>query len=148
MAFIQHLRIAGNELYVPYMYKDSKDNVTVGIGHKLNNADMAKALPFVERGTNKRAHKNHIINAFNKVKNSSISGQAGHLKFQPLTNIVLSEADAVSTAGDDMDEFIRILRHSASFPDFDTYPESAKMGLLDMAYTTGVEGIKNICEFL
>ena len=144
MAFIQHLRIAGNELYVPYMYKDSKDNVTVGIGHKLNNADMAKALPFVERGTNKRAHKNHIINAFNKVKNSSISGQAGHLKFQPLTNIVLSEADAVSTAGDDMDEFIRILRHSASFPDFDTYPESAKMGLLDMAYTTGVEGIKNI----
>ncbi len=28
-------------------------------------------------------------------------------------------------------------------PEFDTYPEPAKMGLLDMAYTTGVEGIKN-----
>ena len=30
-----------------------------------------------------------------------------------------------------------------NFPEFDTYPETAKMGLLDMAYTTGVEGIKN-----
>ncbi|MFB3133292.1 MAG: hypothetical protein ACE10K_12295, partial [Rhodothermales bacterium] len=72
--FIQHLRTAGNELYVPYMYKDKKDNVTVGIGHKLKNADVAKVLPFVERGTNKKAHKNHIINAFNKVNNSPISG--------------------------------------------------------------------------
>ncbi len=142
-AFIQHLKDAGNELFVPYMYKDREENVTVGIGHLLKNPDMAKVVPFVERGTNKTAHENHRINAFNKVKNSKISGQAGHLNFKPLTNIVISEADAVCLAGDDMNEFIRILRSTMNFPEFDTYPETAKMGLLDLAYTTGVEGIKN-----
>ncbi len=142
-AFIQHLRDAGNELFVPYMYKDKKDNVTVGIGHLLKNSDMAKVVPFVERGTNKKAHENHRINAFNKVKNSKISGQTGHRKFKSLTNIIISEADAVCVAGDDMDEFIRILKSTMNFPEFDTYPETAKMGLLDMAYTLGVEGIKN-----
>ncbi len=142
-AFIQHLRDAGNELFVPYMYKDKKDNVTVGIGHLLKNSDMAKVVPFVERGTNKKAHENHRINAFNKVKNSKISGQTGHRKFKSLTNIIISEADAVCLAGDDMDEFIRILKSTMNFPEFDTYPETAKMGLLDMAYTLGVEGIKN-----
>ena len=142
-AFIQHLRAAGNELFVPYMYKDREENVTVGIGHLLDNADMAKMLSFVERGTSKKAHKNHIINAFNKVKNSKISGKAGHLNFKPLTNIVISEADAVCLAGDDMNEFIRLLKGSTSFPEFDTYPETVKMALLDMAFTLGVAGLKN-----
>ncbi len=141
-AFIQHLKDAGNELFVPYMYKDENENVTVGIGHLLRNPDMAKAVPFVERGTNKSAHKNHIVNAFNKVKNSPISGQAKHLKFKPLTNIVISEAEAENLAKKDMGQFIQILRSEMNFPEFDTYPEAAKMGLLDMAYTLGVEGTK------
>ncbi len=140
MAFIQHLKDAGNELYVPYMYKDKKDNVTVGIGTYLKNANEAKNLPFVERGTNKPVHDNHKINAFNKVRNSSIPGAAGYQYFKPLTNIVLLEADAVSKASKDLLGFISLLNHKTYFPEFDTYPEAAKLGLLDMAYNLGVEG--------
>ena len=142
-AFIQHLRTAGIEDFIPYMYKDIAEFVTVGIGHLLKNPDMAKLIPFVERGTNKEAHDNHKINAFNKVKNSPISGQAGASAFKPLTNIVISEADAISLAERDMGQFIQILRSEMNFPEFDTYPETAKIGLLDMAYTLGVEGTKN-----
>ena len=98
------------------MYKDSENFVTVGIGHLLRDANMAKVVPVVERGTNKTAHENHRINAFNKVKNSPISGQAGASAFEPLTNIVISEADAISLAESDMDEFIRILRSKMNFP--------------------------------
>ena len=137
-AFIQHLKDAGNELYVPYMYKDEKDNVTVGIGTLLEDAQEAKGLPFVERGTNKKAHKNHIINAFNKVKNSPISGIAGHLKFKPVTNIVISEADAVNLASKDMQAFINELKMQRFYREFDTFPVTAKMGLLDMIYTLGL----------
>ena len=64
-AFIQHLKDAGNELYVPYMYLDEENNVTVGIGSLLENVAEAKLLKFVERGTNKRANAKHIENAFN-----------------------------------------------------------------------------------
>ena len=42
-----------------------------------------------------------------------------------------------------MRQFIQILRSEKNFPEFDTYPETAKIGLLDMAYTLGVEGTKN-----
>ena len=137
-AFIQHLKDAGNELFVPYMYKDRKENVTVGIGTLLKDAQEAEKLPFVERGTNKKAHKNHIINAFNKVNNSPISGVAGHLKFKPLTNIVISEADAVIQASNDMQTFINELKMQRFFREFDTFPVTAKMGLLDMIYTLGL----------
>ena len=137
-AFIQHLKDAGNELFVPYMYKDSGENVTVGIGTHLKDAQVATKLPFVERGTNKTAHKNHIINAFNKVNNSPISGQAGHLKFKPLTNIVISEADAFIQASNDMQAFIIELKMQRFFREFDTFPVTAKMGLLDMIYTLGL----------
>ena len=137
-AFIQHLKTAGNELFVPYMYKDLEDFVTVGIGTLLEDAQEAVNLPFVERGTNKKAHKNHIINAFNKVNNSSISGQAGHLKFKPLTNIVISEADAVVKTSNDMQAFLDELRKQRFFREIDTFPVTAKMGLLDMIYTLGL----------
>jgi hypothetical protein len=120
------------------MYKDQKEHVTVGIGTLLEDAQEAKGLPFVERGTNKKAHKNHIINAFNKVNNSPISGQAGHLKFKPLTNIVISEADAVVQASNDMQAFIIELKMQRFFREFGTFPVTAKMGLLDMTYTLGL----------
>ena len=136
--FIQHLKDAGNELYVPYMYKDQEEHVTVGIGTLLEDAQEAKDLPFVERGTNKKAHKNHIINAFNKVKNSPISGKNGHLNFKPVTNIVISEADAFSKASKDMMAFIGELKMQRFFREFDTFPVTAKMGLLDMIYTLGL----------
>ncbi len=137
-AFIRHLKDAGNELFVPYMYKDENEFVTVGIGTLLEDAQEAKDLPFVERGTNKPAHDNHKINAFNKVKNSPISGQAGHLKFKPLTNIVISEADAVTQAWKDIQAFTDELKLQRFFREFDTFPVTAKMGLLDIIYTLGL----------
>ncbi len=143
MAFIQHLKDAGNELYVPYMYKDLNDNVTVGIGTHLENAQQAKNLPFVDRGTNQPVHDNHKINAYNKVRNSPISGAAGHLVFKPLTNIVISEADAVNQASKDLQAFIGELKMQRFYRDFDTFPVTAKMGLLDLIYTLGLPELLN-----
>jgi GH24 family phage-related lysozyme (muramidase) len=31
------------------MYRDSKGNITVGIGHYLGSAEMAQALPLIEQ---------------------------------------------------------------------------------------------------
>lgn len=138
MAFIQHLKDADNELYVPYMYKDNNDNVTVGIGTHLENAQEAKNLPFVDRGTNQPVHDNHKINAYNKVRNSPLSGTAGHRIFKPLTNIVISEADAVNQASKDLQAFIGELKMQRFYRDFDSFPVTAKMGLLDLIYTLGL----------
>ncbi len=139
--FIQHLKTAGNELFVPFMYLDDDDNVTVGIGTLLEDAQEAKGLPFVERGTNKSAHENHKINAFNKVKNSGLAG-SHYTVFEPLTSIEISEADAVVKALKDMQSFINELKMQSFFREFDTFPVTAKMGLLDMIYTLGLTKLR------
>ncbi|MEE8188190.1 MAG: hypothetical protein V3T80_03180 [Kiloniellales bacterium] len=142
-AFIQHLKDADNELFVPYMYLDKKGYVTVGIGTLLENSQEAEGLPFVERGTNKSAHKNHIINAFNKVKNSGLAGSR-HTVFEPLTSIEISEADAIAKAWGDARVFIEELKKQDFFREFDTFPVTAKMGLLDMIYTLGLPNLLTI----
>jgi hypothetical protein len=49
----------------------------------------------------------------------------------------MTEADAVTQAMNDIDEFLRILKSPDYFPEFDTYPTLAKRGLLDLAYNVG-----------
>ncbi|MCH7794583.1 MAG: hypothetical protein IH900_05520 [Proteobacteria bacterium] len=139
-AFIQHLKDAGNELFVPYMYLDKKGNVTVGIGTHLENAQEAKDLSFFIRGTNKPAHDNHKINAYNKVKNSGLAGSK-HFVFEPLTSIEISEADAVLRASKDLLLFLDDLKRQRFFRELDTFPVTAKMGLLDMIYTLGLPNL-------
>lgn len=116
--------------------------MTVGIGLKLDNPKEANTLTFFERGTNKKAHKNHVVNAFNKVKNSKINPNNGAPAFKFVTNIEISAAEAIKRAMEAMDDFLALLEGSTSFPEIASYPETAKMGLLDMAYTLGVVGTK------
>ena len=65
------------------------------------------------------------------------SNESEWQSFKNLTHIDISEADATTQAMDDMDVFINILRSKDYFPEFDSYPETAKMGLLDLAYNAG-----------
>ena len=94
--FLQHLKAV--EGFATHMYKDTANNVTVGIGLLLRDASDAKKLPFVIKGTNAPAHPIHIENAFNVVKNSGTSGGAGAAAFEPLTNIEISLAEATIRA--------------------------------------------------
>jgi hypothetical protein len=139
--FIQHLKVPGNELYVPYMYLDCNSNVTVGIGTLLPDADKARQLPFIERQSGKPADKEYVNIAFDKVQKSTIT-PGDWQEFRKLTSVELSEANAVIQAVNDLDDFINILRNPIYFTDFDTYPVSAKMGLLDMTYTLGAKKLR------
>ncbi len=139
--FLQHLKAV--EGFATHMYKDTANNVTVGIGLLLRDASDAKKLPFVIKGTNTPAHPVHIENAFNVVKNSSKSGAAGAAVFEPLTNIEISMAEATIRALNAMDDFLRQLASSKFFPEFGTYPTTVQMGILDLAYTLGPTGTRD-----
>ena len=134
--FLQHLKSTGIEEYVPYMYLDKKGNVTAGIGHLIPDADAATRLPFTNRDPILPLMDPHTVNAFNKVKNSGLKGAAAP-RFKNLIHIFISEPDAVDLALKDMDDFLNIIRSSGYFPDFDSYPVLAKMGLLDLVYNAG-----------
>ncbi len=136
--FLQHLKDPEVENFVPHMYLDSEGNVTVGIGTLLPDAAKAETLPFVRRGSNVAATSQEIKQAFNSVKSSGLTNTRAP-GFRHLTNIDLSEAESELKALTDMKDFIRIIRSSDNFPEFDTYLVAAKMGLLDMVYTLGAK---------
>ncbi len=140
--FLQHLKSTGIEEYVPHMYLDRDGRVTVGIGHLIPDADAATRLDFTSRDPIKPVIDRHTINAFNKVKKSGLKGAAAP-SFKNLTHIFISEPDAVVLALKDMDNFLNIIRSSSYFPEFDSYPVLAKMGLLDLVYNAGALGTRD-----
>ncbi len=141
-AFLQHLKTPGIEDFLPYMYRDTKGNVTVGIGHLLRTADDAKALNFIKLGPNVGATALHIERAFDRVKNAPVSGYTVATDFEKLTHIRISEAEAETRALDKMNEFLGFITQTY-FPEFHTFPVLAKMGHLDLAYTAGASGSRN-----
>jgi GH24 family phage-related lysozyme (muramidase) len=136
--FVKYLRGQGIEEYVPHLYLDKYRNVTVGIGHLVPDAKEAKTLAFKKRGTNVGASHTEIERAFNTVKSSGLTN-ARASAFRNLTSIFITEADAVSQAMRDIDQFLGILGSANYFPEFHTYPVLAKTGLLDLAYNVGAD---------
>jgi GH24 family phage-related lysozyme (muramidase) len=140
-AFVTHLKAV--EGFIPHMYKDTRENVTLGIGLLLRDAQAAKALPFLVRGTGQAAAPQDIVSAFNKVRDSQISGQAGAGAFKPLTGIEITEAEAREHAKAALDDFFHQLTRPAYFPDLASYPPAAQKAILDMAYTLGARGTRD-----
>jgi hypothetical protein len=139
--FVQHLKTPKIELFVPYMYLDDKSNVTVGVGHLLPKEDDTKSLSFVERQSGKPADRDQVVAAFNRVKTSTET-PGDWPAFRKVTSVELTEAFATNLAMDDMDMFIDILRKKTYFPEFDSFPATAKMGVLDMTYTLGANKMR------
>ena len=139
-AFFGHARQFEN--VIPYMYQDSEGHVTVGIGHLIPDARAAAALPFVERGTNISPTTEEIESAFDAVKGARQLTGSPAIAFRPLTTLELPSTEIENLMKPDVDEFLRQLKSRNNFPDYETYPPTAKLGLLDMAYNKGVRGLK------
>ncbi len=128
---------------IPYMYQDSEGHVTVGIGHRIPDEAAAAALPFVERGTNLSPKTGEIETAFNAVKNARHLTGKPATEFRPLTTLELPNTEIESLMKLDVDEFLRLLKNDNKFSDYETYPPTAKLGLLDMAFNVGVKRLKD-----
>jgi GH24 family phage-related lysozyme (muramidase) len=141
----------------PYMYLDSTDHVTVGIGHLLADVEDAKALNFVYRkdqpevkaggkGPNKPAAKKgeQADAAAIAADYASVLTKAGQgyraEAFEKLTVLDLPRDDRDSLFAADIAIFEAKLPRL--FPDYATYPPSAQLALLDLIYNVGENGLK------
>ncbi|MCH9020380.1 MAG: hypothetical protein IIA73_08460 [Proteobacteria bacterium] len=131
------------EGFAQHMYLDVKGNVTVGIGHLIPDAEAAAKLKFHHRETNGESMKTqrkgkvdamHKRNAYLKVLNSGITN--GSLEaFKDVTHIDLDPVVIGDIFRNDVKQFIHEL--NCEFPDFETYPASAQLGMLDLIYNIG-----------
>ena len=122
------------EGFAQHMYLDVKGNVTVGIGHLIPDAEAAAKLKFHHRTKKGKVDAMHKRNAYLKVLNSGITN--GSLEaFKDVTHIDLDPVVIGDIFRNDVKQFIHELTHC--FPDFETYPASAQLGMLDLIYNIG-----------
>lgn len=132
-----------NEKDIDYFYNDHKGNVTIGYGFMVPRASEARRLNLERRLSNgavRPATESEITGAYYKVR----SGESGRHKtaedFNPDT---YKEFDNVRMSPSYMNELLdNRLKHTArelrnGLSEFDTYPKSARKGLIDMQYNMG-----------
>ena len=129
------------EYIVPHMYLDTRGNVTIGAGQKLPSVHDAKDLPFVNRKTRMLATSQEIDADYKSVKKQKIGMH--YFKYRPATTLELPQ-DKIDTLLDQRIKDFEIALRGMFGSKWDTYPEDARLGLLDMIYTQGPTGLRSL----
>lgn len=131
--------IKQHEGSIPYMYLDTRGNVTVGVGQLLSTVADAQQLPFVRRTTQASASAEEIEADFNNVA----SQQAGQVAqaYQQYTQLELTQEAIDALLDQRIAEFQDGLQ--GAYQGFDSYPDTVQEALLDMSFNLGLSGLVN-----
>jgi GH24 family phage-related lysozyme (muramidase) len=127
---------------VTWMYLDSVGIVTVGCGTALESESAAADLPFVHSKTLGPAGRDDIIAAWRDLHAAAATQKSAVPKQKHAARFYEAKSDlriTLQTASDLRDA--HVLADYASlqriYPDFDAFPEDAKLALFDMIYNLG-----------
>jgi GH24 family phage-related lysozyme (muramidase) len=121
---------------VPWMYLDTRGFVTVGVGELLAAAGRAQTLPFLD-GTGAPVTPDLILAEFNRVLALAKGQQADAYRAAASPTLSADSITGLLTA------HVQIFdgQLSAKFANYATFPDPAKLGLLDMIYNLGAQGL-------
>jgi len=117
---------------VPWMYLDTRGFVTVGVGELLPSAAKAQTLDFVDP-EGEPSTQDAILDAFNRVSGLVPAKVAAF--YRSPTSPVLPYFAIDALLMDHLNLFDGQL--STRFPEYASFPDPAKLGLLDMVYNLG-----------
>ena len=123
---------------VDHLYCDTVGYVTIGVGCMLPNEKAACEMPLRHRDTNQLVSEQEKSDAFHAVKDA-FTDNARASYYKKVSNLYLAQEDIESELKKKLDGFIA--RIVSSFPAFESFPDKAKIGILDMAYNLGVQGV-------
>lgn len=120
---------------MPWMYRDTVGNITVGVGLMLPNPEAAVALPFLAGARPATPHE--IAAEFARVDAMPTGRPAAFYKIPSSLELAQQTIDARLSAI--LQQFEATLR--ARIPHYDALPDTVKMALLDMIYNLGPAGL-------
>jgi GH24 family phage-related lysozyme (muramidase) len=142
-------RAKNYEGYVAQMYCDVKGYVTVGYGHLLKDAEAAAALDFVHKGDNQAASADEKKADWQAVKkkfddwlkvpenaNKPENQRPGWMYYKDAAKLEMPKEVVGALLRKDMEASAATLK--ATFPEYDSFPDEAKEGLLDMVFSLGI----------
>jgi GH24 family phage-related lysozyme (muramidase) len=121
----------------PYMYLDSRGYVTVGVGFWLETPDHAASYTFyinsTPSGSAQKATSDQVRAEWSHVKCQA----ANHLEtyYQQFTTVQMQEPDMDAMLTEKVSAFEAVARKT--FANWDDFPASAQLALLDMIYNLG-----------
>lgn len=127
-----------HEGVVPWMYLCIHGKVTAGVGHMFSTPASARAAGW--QRANVLVSYAEIDQAWNRVKAAPFGIKHPAKFYEPLTTIRLSPQAVDGLLHADLVSFERAL--SDMLPHWDRYPNSAQLGLLDMAFALGPTGFR------
>ena len=131
---------------IPWLYRDSKNIMTVGVGHRVRGLSEAQMLNFVFPGTGQRATTQQIAKEYNQISPSPTPDKHGAGYYRSMTTIRLHPAEIDQLLDQDIQDKVKLLGAPKYFPDFDSYPKPAKDALVDMAFNMGVFRIVSVFQ--
>jgi hypothetical protein len=121
-----------------HMYLDSAGNVSVGVSNVLPDVANAQALRFVERETGELATPSQIAADFEAIQKQA-KGQFPY-KYEAYTRLDLPEPEVDVLFGQRVQALEEGLR--SSYSNYDMFPDSARLALLDMVFSLGSQGLR------
>ncbi len=122
---------------VNFMYLDVVGLVTTGVGFLLTDAAAAGPLAFTRRDTGAPATDDEKRADWEAVHARPKAELAAN--YRPFTLLDLADAAIDLELTRRIDGFVKNLQNR--FPQFDEFPDTAQIGLLDMVYSLGAGGL-------
>lgn len=131
--------IAQFEGDIPYMYLDTKGNVTVGVGHNIGRpatcVTAATSLGFVRKDTGASATREEVAADLAALRGLPYGQKFPAEYYAPHIKLELPAAVRRRLLRADLGTYVADLHDR--FPRFDTFPECAQLALLDMDFNLG-----------
>jgi GH24 family phage-related lysozyme (muramidase) len=122
---------------VPYMYRCTGGDVTVGVGHAILSPQLAQQLTWQSTLTSIPPTPGRVAADWNRV-NAAPKGQLAS-DYESLTISRMSDDAITALLAADIAQFSADLDNQ--LPPWNTYPEAAQEALFDMAYNLGIGGL-------
>lgn len=124
---------------IPHMYLDTKGLVTVGVGHMMRTVEAARKLPFVKREDKAPATADEIAVEYNRIAAMPFGQNHTARSFKAHTALILTGREIDALLERRIAGFEKGLRRN--FDGYDTYPDRVRLGLMDMAFNLGNQGL-------
>lgn len=125
---------------VYHMYLDSKGFVTIGVGHLLSTVAEAQKLSFVDSKTSKKATVDDIKADFENVSKQPKNKFSSYYKAH--TKLVLNQIEIDNLTNSHIEIFYNELK--LVYPEFDSYPEAARLALFDLIFNLGMTNLRTL----
>ena len=131
---LSHLELF--EGIVPWMYLDTRGYITVGVGEMLATAPRAQSLAFVDTN-NQAVNPDVILSDYTRVLTLPPARLAAFYRSSSSPTLPHAQIDSLL-----MEHLIFFDKQlSQQFPTYSSFPDPAKLGLLDMIYNLGAIGL-------